>query len=155
MKMKTTKIKKVLIAMDYAETAQIIAEKGFSMAKAMNAETILMHVVSEHPVYYSGYSYMRELQVDVSADLRKSTQEFLDKLKKHLGDPAVKTVLKDSVDVAGTILSTAKALDVDLIVMGSHSRKWLENIIMGSEVEEVLRKTTIPLYIIPTKKQKE
>ena len=153
--MKTTKIKKVLIAIDYAETAQTVAEKGFSMAKAMNAETILLHVISEHPVYYSGYSYMREFQVEVSTDLRKSTQEFLDKLKKHLGDVAIKTVLKDSVDIPGTILNTAKSLDVDLVVMGTHSRKWLENIIMGSEVEEVLRKTTIPLYIIPTKKHKE
>lgn len=153
--MKTTKIKKVLIAIDYAETAQAIAEKGFSMAKAMNAEIILLHVISEHPVYYSGYSYMRELQVEVSADLRKSTQEFLDKLKKHLGDVSIKTLLKDSVDIPGTILNTAKALEVDLIVMGTHSRKWLENIIMGSEVEEVLRKTAIPLYIIPTKKHKE
>jgi nucleotide-binding universal stress UspA family protein len=153
--MRTTKIKKVLIAIDYAETAQAVAEKGFSMAKAMNAETILLHVISEHPVYYSGYSYMRELQVEVSADLRKSTQEFLDKLKKHLGDETIKTVLKDSVDIPGTILNTAKALEVDLVVMGTHSRKWLENIIMGSEVEEVLRKTTIPLYIIPTKKLKE
>ncbi|MFT3751458.1 MAG: universal stress protein [Paludibacter sp.] len=153
--MKTTKIKKVLIAIDYAETAQAIAEKGFSMAKTMNAEIILLHVISEHPVYYSGYSYMRELQVEVSADLRKSTQEFLDKLKKHLGDVSIKTILKDSVDIPGTILNTAKALEADLIVMGTHSRKWLENIIMGSEVEEVLRKTSIPLYIIPTKKHKE
>jgi nucleotide-binding universal stress UspA family protein len=152
--MKTTKIKKVMIAIDYAETAQTVAEKGFSMAKALNAETILMHVISEHAVYYSGYSYMRELEVDVTEGLRISTQEFLDKLKKHLGDESIKMVLKDGVDIPGAILSTAKTLDVDLIVLGSHSRKWLENIIMGSEVEEVLRKTTIPLYIIPTKKQK-
>jgi nucleotide-binding universal stress UspA family protein len=36
--------------------------------------------------------------------------------------------------------------------MGSHSQKWLENIIMGSVTQEVLRKTNIPLFIIPTKK---
>jgi len=40
---------------------------------------------------------------------------------------------------------------VDCIVMGSHSQKWLENIIIGSVTQEVLRKTTIPLFIIPTK----
>jgi nucleotide-binding universal stress UspA family protein len=152
--MKTTKIKKVLIAVDYAETAQAVADAGFSLAKTMNAETVLFHVISEHPVYYSGYSYMRELEIDISDDLRKSTQGFLNKLIKHLGDVTIQTILKDSVDVAGSILSTAKSVDADLIVMGSHSRKWLENIIMGSEVEEVLRKTTTPLYIIPTKKQK-
>lgn len=152
--MKTTKIKKVIIAIDYAETALAVAEKGYSIAKAMNAEVILLHVISEHPVYYSAYSYMRELQIATNVDLRESTQEFLDKIKKHLGDETIHTVLKDGVDIPGIILSAAQKLDADLIVLGSHSRKWLENIIMGSEVEEVLRKTTVPLYIIPTKKQK-
>ena len=39
--------------------------------------------------------------------------------------------------------------------MGSHSRKWLENIVMGSVTEEVLRKTTVPMFIVPTKKREE
>ena len=152
--MKTTKIQKVLIAMDYDETSQKVAEVGFSMAKAMNAETILLHVISEQSVYYSTYTYMRELRVDILGDLKISTQKFLDKTKKYLGDDSIKTILKEG-EIAETILKTAKELKVDVIVMGSHSRKWLENIILGSEAEEVLKKTTVPLFIIPTKKQAE
>ena len=152
--MKTIKIQKVLIALDYDETSQKVAEVGFSMAKAMNAETILLHVISEQPVYYSTYTYMRELRVDIIGDLKKSTQEFLDKSKRYLGDDSIKTILKEG-DIAETILNTAKELKADVIVMGSHSRKWLENIILGSEAEEVLKKTTVPLFIIPTKKQAE
>jgi len=150
--MKTTKIQKVLIAMDYDETSQKVAEVGFSMAKALHAETILLHVISEQPVYYSTYTYMRELRVDILGDLRKSTQAYLDKSKKHLGDDSIQTVLKEG-EIAETILNTAKELHADIIVLGSHSRKWLENIIIGSEAEAVLKKTTIPLFIIPTKKQ--
>lgn len=152
--METNKIKKVLIALDYDETSQKVAEVGFSMAKAMNAETTLLHVISEQPVYYSAYLYMRELQVDILHDLKKSTQDFLNKTKKHLGDESIQTVLKEG-EIAEMILNTAKELNVDIIVMGTHSRKWLENIIMGSEAEKVLKKTTIPLYIIPTKGQIE
>jgi len=152
--MKTIKIQKVLIAMDYDETSQKVAEVGFSMAKAMNAETILLHVISEQPVYYSTYTYMRELRVDILGDLKISTQKFLDKTKKYLGDDSIKTILKEG-EIAETILNTAKELKVDVIVMGSHSRKWLENIILGSEAEDVLKKTTIPLFIIPTRKQAE
>jgi nucleotide-binding universal stress UspA family protein len=150
--MKTKEIKKVLIALDYDETSQKVAEQGFSMAKAMNSEIILLHVISEEPAYYSEYYYIHDLRVDILDDLQKSTQKFLDKVKKHLGDESVKTILKEG-SIAETILNTAKELNVDIIVMGSHSRKWLENIIMGSEAEDVLKKTTIPLYIIPTKKQ--
>ena len=152
--MKATKIKKVLIAMDYDQTSQKVAETGFSMATAMNAETILMHVISEQPVYYSAYTYMRELKVDILADLKISTQEFLNKTKKLLGDDSIKTILKEG-EIAQTILQTAQDLKVDVIVMGTHSRKWLENIIMGSEAANVLKGTTIPLFIVPTKKQAE
>ena len=152
--MKATKIKKVLIAMDYDQTSQKVAETGFSMATAMNAETILMHVISEQPVYYSAYTYMRELKVDILGDLKVSTQEFLNKTKKLLGDDSIKTILKEG-EIAQTILQTAKELNVDVIVMGTHSRKWLENIIMGSEAANVLKDTTIPLFIVPTKKQAE
>ena len=149
--MKTTKIKTLLIAMDYDETSQKVAEQGFSLAQAMNAEVILLHVISEQPVYYSSYAYMRELRVDFTGDLEDSTRKFLDKAKKHLGDDSIQTVFEFG-EIAATILSTAKDLKVDVIVMGSHSRKWLENIILGSQAADVLKKTTIPLYIIPTKK---
>ena len=152
--MKITKINKVLIAMDYDETSQKVAEVGYSLATAMKAETILIHVISEQPVYYSSYTYMRELRVDVLSDLKKSTQEFLNKAKKHLGNESVITILKEG-EIADTILKTARELKVDVIVMGSHSRKWLENIIMGSEAENVLKMSTVPLFIIPTKKQAE
>ena len=74
------------------------------------------------------------------------------KAKKHLGAKSIKTIQKEG-DFAQMILETAKEMKADCIVMGSHSQKWLENIVMGSVTEDVLRKTTIPLYIIPTKKQ--
>ena len=56
--MKTDKIKKVLIALDYNPTAQKVAETGYSISKAMNAEVILLHVISD-PVYYSSIEYSR------------------------------------------------------------------------------------------------
>ena len=152
--MKTIKMKKILIALDYDDTSMKVAEHGFSMANAMNAEVRLLHVISEKPLYYSSYIFVSELKVNIEKDLKNSTRQFLDKVKKHLGDESVITVLKEG-DIASNILETAKGLDIDVIVMGSHSRKWLENIIMGSETEAVLRKTTVPLFIVPTKKQAE
>ncbi|MFA6581199.1 MAG: universal stress protein [Paludibacter sp.] len=152
--MKKTNFKKVLIALDYDETSQKVAEQGFSMAKAMNAEVVLLHVISEQPLYYSGYSYMRELQVDFTGDLEVSTLKFLAKTKKHLGDDSIQTLVEFG-EIATTILDTAKELNVDIIVMGTLSRKWLENIFLGSQTADILKKTTIPIFIIPTKKQAE
>jgi len=92
--------------------------------------------------------------LDFIGNLEDSTQKFLDKTKKHLENESIKTIIKVG-EIAKTILETAKELKVDVIVMGSHSRKWLENIIMGSTAENVLEKTSLPLFIIPTKKQAE
>lgn len=150
--MKANQLKKVLIAMDYDESSQNVAEKGYAMAQTMNAETVLLHVISEQPVYYSSHIFVSEFNVSIEKDLKKSTQEFLDKAKNHLGDKSIITVLGEG-DIADNILKMAKQLDIDVIVMGSHSRRWLENIILGSQAANVLKKTTIPLYIIPTKQQ--
>jgi nucleotide-binding universal stress UspA family protein len=161
--MKQNKMKKVLIALDYNPTAQKVAETGFSLAKAMGAEVILLHVLSD-PVYYSsaeyspimgfsGYMDMTPLQLESIDGLKKASRHFLDKLKQHLGDETIKILVKEG-EFSESILKTAKDLHVDIIVMGSHSRKWLENIVMGSVTEKVLNLTSVPLFIVPTKKNK-
>jgi len=151
--MKKDKITKVLIALDYDVTSKKVAGEGYLLAKSMGAETILLHVISELPVYYSESNYTHEYKVDLLGDLKVTTQTFLDKAKKQLGDEAVQTVLKEG-EIADTILKTAKEMDVDIIVVGSHSRKWLENII-GSQAEDVLTNSPIPVLIVPIKKKED
>ncbi|MEI6348705.1 MAG: universal stress protein [Bacteroidota bacterium] len=159
--MKTIKMSKVLIALDYDPSAQKIAEIGFNLAKSMDAEVFLLHVITE-PVYYSTADYSPIMgftgfnnglkQLDNIDDIRDVASEFLEKTKDYLGDESIKTILEEG-DFAKAILSKAKSIHADLIVMGSHSKKWLENILMGSVAEEVLRDSKIPLFIIPIKKQ--
>ncbi len=155
-------MKKVLIALDYDPTAQKIAEDGFALAKAMNAQVVLLHVVAD-PVYYSsamyspimgfgGYMDTEIMQPDIVDHLKKTSNDFLEKSKKHLGDDTIEIMVTEG-DVADAIVAAAKNITANVIVMGSHSRKWLEQIVMGSVTENVLRQTSIPLFIIPTKEQ--
>jgi nucleotide-binding universal stress UspA family protein len=154
-------MKKILIALDYDPTAQKVAETGYLLAKSLSAEVILLHVISE-PVYYSstdyspimgfsGYMDMSPLQLDSVQGLKKASLVFLDKTKNHLGDKKIQTFVEEG-DFAEAILKTAKNNHVDIIVLGSHSRKWLEKIVMGSVTEKVLDLTKIPVFIVPTKK---
>jgi nucleotide-binding universal stress UspA family protein len=159
--MKTDKLKKVMIALDYGPTAQKVAETGFSLAKSLGAEVVLLHVMSD-PVYYSsadfspimgfsGYTDIGPLELESVDGIRKASQHFLDKSKHHIGDDSIKTMIADG-DFSESILKAAKDAHADIIVVGSHSRKWLEKIVMGSVTEQVLNHTSIPLYIVPTKK---
>lgn len=156
-------MKKVLIALDYDPTAQKVAETGFSLAKIMRAKVILLHVIAD-PAYYSstdhvtimgfaGHMDKGALQLDSVDGLKITAQQFLDKAKQHLGGRSIQTLVKEG-EYADAILTAAKEVHADLIVMGSHSRKRSEKIIMGSVTEKVVSITTIPIFIIPTKKLK-
>ena len=156
-------MKKVLIALDYDPTAQKVAETGFSMAKAMKAEVILLHVIAD-PAFYSsleyspitgfvGYMDMKNLQLNSVDGLKNASLQYLEKIKQHLGLKTIKTIVTEG-DSAESILASAKELHIDTIVMGSHSRRWLEKILIGSVTQKVLNHTKVPVLIIPTK-QKE
>ncbi len=155
-------MKKVLIALDYNPTAQKVAELGFAMATAMKAEIVLLHVITD-PVYYSSPEYspimgykgsmeMGSLQRDSITGLKEASRQFLETTRQYLGDESIRTIVKEG-DFADSILSTANEIHAEIIVMGSHSRKWLKEIVMGSVTEKVLHHTRIPLLIIPTNRK--
>jgi len=157
-------MEKILIALDYNPTAQKVAETGYALAKAMNAKTILLHVLSDVTYYsslnyspimgFGGFSSVDTVQADTIEEIKKVAQTYLDKSKQHLGDERIQTVVKNG-DYGETILKTAKELDVDIIVMGTHSRRGLEKILVGSVAEKVLHHSLIPVFIIPTKALEE
>jgi nucleotide-binding universal stress UspA family protein len=160
--MKIKKIKKVLITLDYNPTAQKVAEAGYSLAKAAKAEVTLLHVTSD-PVLYSsldvmgatfaGYANLDVLKLETVEGREEISKRFLDKSKLYLGDKSIKTLVKEG-GAAEAIKATAEKLNFDVIVMGSHSQRWLENIVLGSVTEKVLHHSSIPLFIVPTKKEK-
>ncbi len=154
-------IDKILIALDYGPTAQKIAEIGFSLGEKNKTSITLLHVIAD-PSYYvsnvydpvmgfSGYVNMDISSPAIMNDIKNQSFEFLEKTRHHLKDDNIKTIVKEG-SIAESILEVAHEIHANTIVMGSHSSRWLENILMGSITEFVLHRTTIPLLIIPTKK---
>ena len=157
--MKTNKMKTILIALDLDPTAQKVAESGFELAKSMKAKVILLHTLVD-AIYYTSIenypligfsgSVIAPMLNQSGIDSKKESEIYLEKIKTNLGDEAIQTIVKEG-DCSELILQTAKELNVDVIVMGSHSKRWLEEVLMGSVTETVLHSSSIPLFIIPTK----
>ena len=150
-RMKLKKIKKVLIALDYDPSARKVAEVGYQLAESIGAEVILMHVVENLVAYSLSYLNMGPLQSNVMVELKDTSQQFLDKTKLFLGNETIQTEIKEG-DFADCIIESAKELNIDIIVMGSVSKRWLENTVLGTVSERVMKTTLIPLFIVPTKK---
>lgn len=157
-------MKNILIALDYDPTAEKIAQIGYEFAKPLNGRITLLHVISNE-VYYSsriyspimgftGFTPAEPLETERTVFLKEAAVNYLQKSKDHLGDLNINTIVKEG-DFADTIIQTAIEIKADVIVMGSHSRRWLEKIVMGSVTEQVMRSSTIPLLIIPTRKENE
>lgn len=157
-------MKKVLIAIDYDPSAQQVAETGYKLGKAINADIILLHVIMDS-VYYSSLQYSPVMgfggfisdtvPVLESVELVKAANGFLERTRTHLGDEKVQIITTEGETTASSILKVAKEIEVDMIVMGSHSRSGLDRILMGSVTEKVLRHSTVPLFLIPNRKQEE
>lgn len=153
-------IRTVLIALDYEPSAQYVAETGYTIASGIGAEVILMHVVADN-VYYSmpqyspvmgftGFSSESFMEQIGTEELRIASLDYLNISKHHLGDDSIRTVVAEG-DTADSILRTAEELNAGLIVMGSHSRRGLDKVLMGNVAEDVLKKAKIPVLVIPTK----
>jgi nucleotide-binding universal stress UspA family protein len=154
-------IKKVLIALDYEESANKVASEGYALAHNLGAEVVLLHVVND-PVYYSaleyspiiGYGGMEtraDYQQITEVDLVRASNFFLDKMKNHLGEENIAETITEEGDFPEAILDVAHRIKADLIVLGSHSRRGLEKILVGSITDKVLNSSNIPLFIVPVK----
>jgi len=151
---------KLLIALDNNTGARHIAEAGYKLAEALHAHTVLLHVTSNATYYaspnyspilgYNNFNNAEAVQTDTGEKLKTAAEDYLDNVKWNLGDKTIETVVKEG-DYAESILETAKEIKADMIVMGTHSRKGLDKVLLGSVAEKVLRSSTIPLFIIPVK----
>ena len=160
LKFKPQNIRTVIIALDYEPSAQLVAETGYIIASGLGADVVLLHVVADNVYYttpeyspimgFTGFSSTDVISHVGTEELKIASTDYLNISKHHLGDDTIRTMVVEG-ETSEAILKTATNLGAGMIVMGSHSRRGLDKLLMGNIAEEVLRQTHIPLVIIPTK----
>ena len=159
---KTDVIKKVLIALDYNSNSNEIAKIGHQLAKTIGAETVLLHIISDEYNYTAmqynpimgmgGFDYNVFTEVVDTKGFLDAGKYYLEHIKNNLEDESIEISVKIG-DASTEILANAIEINADLIVIGTHSKPWLEKVLVGSVSENILRDSKIPLLIIPTKNQ--
>lgn len=149
-------MKRILIAIDYNPDSQKVAETGYTIAKALNASVLLVHVIAEASYYTMSYSpimgyegFMAENTLLIGEEIKKQANNFLLSTAKFLGDENIQTAILEG-NTTGAILDYAKQENVDLMVLGSHTHSGLYKLFISATASSVLKHTTIPLLIIPT-----
>ena len=150
-------MKKIIIAIDYNLSAQKVAGTGYQIAKAMQAEITLVHVITEPAYYAMEYSPILNIAgaytngtVSVYKDIKKKARDFLAASVKHLGDTTVKTKVLTGDDINNALLKYCKSRKADMVIMGSHIHHGLKKLFVTDVACHFLKHATIPLLAIPT-----
>ena len=142
---------KLLAAVDLSRASGYVIEAVHRVAMATDAEVFLLHVIIPLPTI----SDMEFHPVIAQQELSESyldEQEQLAGLVKQLVDVGVNaTALIRQGDPVKSILSEARRLDAELIVVGSHGHGLLFDALVGSVSGGILRQTTLPVLIVPVR----
>ncbi len=150
-------MKKILVPTDFSKTAQIATDVAIDVAKKANAQLILLHVVEEA----SGTSFNITGEVKVSGGwenklftmkMIERAQKQMTKLYDQIRDNGIKVKQELRVGTAfhgmRDILTEQK---VDLVVMGTAGRTQLEEMIIGTNTEKVVRHSKCPVLTVHKK----
>jgi nucleotide-binding universal stress UspA family protein len=143
----------ILIATDGSELAKRALEQGLKLAKALGSHVTIMTVTEPAALVGGGYTAFGGTGYDPIPELIEAQKKHADSV---LGTAAAaaraegiepRTVLVDNSYPADAIVATAHKDRADLIVMGSHGRRGLGRLLLGSQTANVLAHTKVPVLV--------
>lgn len=141
--------KKILVPTDGSALARKAADTAADLAKSQGAQVLAVYVIDPFPFIGVGeasalglQAYMSEAQATAGHALAEVRAACEQRGVAFAGD-----TIERSHPYEG-ILETASAEGCDLIVMGSHGRKGVQALILGSVAQKVLTHTQLPVMVI-------
>ena len=140
--------KHILVATDFEPSSADAVETAIALAHTFDAKLTLLHVW-EIPIYpYMDFMLNSDMiaRVEDSAVVRLA--DALQKVKAVV--PSASSTLKTGFPWAG-ILDAAEELKPDLIVVGTHGRRGVNHLMLGSVAEKVVRLSPVPVLTVRPK----
>ncbi|MFZ5972741.1 MAG: universal stress protein [Bacteroidota bacterium] len=149
-------MKKILVPTDFSKTAATAAEVAADIAAKYGAQVILLHVIEE--VTGGSFNVSGQIAFDDMEDKlfnMKMIEKARKQLEKAVNDPKLKNVRVDGELRMGnpfhgmrTIIAEQK---VDLVVMGTAGHSKMEEMLIGSNTEKVVRTSHCPVLTVNKK----
>ncbi len=143
--------KRILVAVDGSDTAELALQESIRLAKEVQAQLRLVYVID---VVNLNLGSEFHFPSPASGALAKMGQDILDKagaVVSTAGVPVETALIR--IDTLGQripemIVADAEAWPADLIVIGTHGRRGLSHLFLGSVAEGVVRVATKPVLLI-------
>jgi len=142
--------RKILVPLDGSATATAGLREAIGLAATLKARLFLLNVVLDVPV-------LEELSAaivpqEVHSRLSQLGRDVLEKAQREAVGRQVEaeTLLHDTANgsVAESILAEVARQGCDLIVMGTHGRRGIRRLTLGSDAEMVVRHSPVPVLLV-------
>lgn len=139
----------ILVSIDFDDITPLLLEKAKSFAKKFDAKVWLLHASAPDPAFVGydvGPQYIRDSRADELRREHKKLQEYRDQLLSEGLDADGLLIQGVTIDL---IVEESRKLKIDLIICGYHRQGYFYDLIFGSTSEEILKKTEIPVLVVP------
>ncbi len=147
----------MLVAIDGSPTANRGLRMALDLAKEQHAALHVLHVIDDAVLATSleGSAYVPPAYMESMLEgMRDTARKVIAAAEKLAAahDVAIAPIMVEARGhaVAQVILAQARKVHADLIVLGTHGRRGLRRIVMGSDAETVLREATAPVLLVRT-----
>jgi len=139
--------RRILVPTDFSETADVALDLARRLAVVFGAELHLLHV----RILLDDPNQEEELQAELERLMNRSdqrTRELLGRARDDASDVVIHPHLVRGIAPAESIVEAAGDLGCDLVAMGTHGRRGLKHLLLGSVAEEVTRTSTMPVLTV-------
>ncbi|NJO24537.1 MAG: universal stress protein [Bacteroidia bacterium] len=147
--MNTKNIRQILVAIDFSDCAINALNVSVEIAKRQQAKLTIIEVIPGLPANYR-LSIDKIIREQQEAELEKSVTRLEKSVTIIAENNSIETNYISSLGaISEQICETAKDINADLIVMGTHGTSGLKEFFMGSNSYDVVKKSELPVLIIP------
>lgn len=150
----------ILVAIDFSDITEKVIAHTRILAGAMSAEVCLLHVAEPNPDQMA-YDYdpsavyaidPAEIRASIAQKFHhehQSLQQYAENMRSDGFDCKALMVQGPTVDM---LLKEADKLSADMIVMGTHGKGIISQVLLGSTSKDLIKKSSIPIHLIPAGK---
>ena len=143
--------KRILIPVDGSETATKALVAALQLARETGGVVRLVHTVNEM-AYLGGIDPYGTYSADLAGMMREGGAKVLNDamaVAQSAGVEASQAMLDEPGQRLGeSVAAAAKLWGADLIVVGSHGRRGIGRVLLGSGAEQILRLAPVPVLVI-------
>lgn len=139
--------KKILVPIDGSDTADKAMRMALDMARESLASVRFMHVIDDDR-YFSSYEFSADLRTYAFDNAKKLLQNAMDAAAALGVNADTQLINKPGQRLGENVADEAQNWGADLVVVGTHGRRGLGRVLLGSGAEQVVRLSPVPVLMV-------